>query len=135
MKDHFTSKVVINPSKVVLHHRFSSIKGVLYRRLSSIISHQSIKRCFPEKVVLYQKLPTIKALLPSNVVFNLRMSLIKGHPSSKVVPHQRCSLYRRLSSIKGGPPSKVVPHQRSAFIKDRLPSWVVFHQGGFFHQG
>ena len=95
------------------NHHF---EGTLHQRSSSI------------KVILQ-----IGGHLPSKVIFHQRLSSIKGGPPSKVVFHQRSSSINvvfplRLSILKGRLPSVVFFHQRSSSIKGPPPSKVVFHQ-------
>ena len=90
----------------------------------------------PSKVVFNQRLSSIKGRLPSKVGFHKRVSSIKDHPPSEVV------FQERSSSINGCPLSKVVPqdhfpskvvfHLRPSYIKGHLPSYsyLSFYKSG-----
>ena len=101
--------------------------GGFHQRVSSI------------KVLFNQRLSSIKGCLPlkghlpSKVVFHQMLSSTKGWLPSKIVFHQRSSsikghFYKKLSSIKVHFPSKVILHQRLSCIKGHLQSSVVFHK-------
>ena len=80
----------------------------------------SIKGCLLSKVVFNQRLSSIKGRLP--FVFCQMSSSIISRLPSKVVFHQS------LSSVKGHLSSKVVFHQKSSSVKGRLLLKVVFRQ-------
>ena len=108
------------PSKVVLHQRFSFIKGPL---LSKVHFHQmssSIKDHLPPKVLFPQRLSFIEDK-------NKRQSSIKGCHPLQVILHQR------VFFIKRHLPSKFILHQRSSSIKCHLPSInFFFHRRTFY---
>ena len=115
-------RIFCNITKIaqkITSRRYSRSRNVFYSRFFHFLSK---KNCLPSRVVFNQRLSYIKGRLTSKVVFHQRSSFINCRLRSKVVFHQRSS------SIKDRLPSKVVFHHRSSSIKGCLTSKVIFHQ-------